>query len=199
MSDKEHESDGGARGSDREESASSFQQRQETASGQPSLEDAEEVAEPTERQLLLLFSQGGNRFAVAVDNVLEVVPVPESTWVPGVAGWVQGVANFRGEIISIVSLGHFLDLDQAVPANGSSRLLVVQSREDLVRSGLVVDGVHGDVRASRDEIRPLTGAVQPRLAPYLRGLLRAKDELHALLDLESLLLSEEFRAVGSVR
>jgi len=148
---------------------------------------------------MLLFSQGGNRFAVEIESVLEVGPVPEHTWVPGVPGWVRGVANFRGEIISIVALGELLGLGQGDVAPGSRRMLVARALGGPVRSGLIVDGVHGNVRLARKQIRPLGGPVQEGVAPYLSGLLQAKGELHALLDVERLLLSDTFRALGSVR
>ncbi|MGD2114392.1 MAG: chemotaxis protein CheW [Acidobacteriota bacterium] len=152
-----------------------------------------------DRLRVLLFSQGGSRFAAEIERVLEVSPVPDFTPVPGVPGWVKGIANFRGEIISIVALGELLGLGPSAVTSGSRRLLVAQALGEPVRSGLIVDGVHGNLRVSRDELRPLAGRAQQGLSPYLSGLLQAKGELHALLDVERLLLSDDFRIPGDGR
>lgn len=144
----------------------------------------------TERHIV--FSLADTRCAAAVGNVVEIGLVPEVTFVPNVPAWVRGVANLRGEIVAVLDLRRLLDLeDHGRP--GGERMLTVRSGEEDVTAGLVVDGIHGVAGISGERLAPPTAPVADRLAPYLRGVTEHQERVLAVLDLETLLLSEEVR------
>lgn len=113
------------------------------------------------------FSMNGQRFVASLDEVAEVIPVPNYTTVPGAQGWMKGLANLRGRLLPVMDLIAFFNLTSSV--NDRYRRLLVIDRGDLY-SGLVVDEVwgmqhfpvdshHQDVSASMDEVKPfVTGA-----------------------------------------
>jgi chemotaxis signal transduction protein len=144
----------------------------------------------------VLLSQSGSSFAVPIRDVQEVGSVPVYTWVPGAPLWVLGVTNFRGEIISVVDLGEFLALEPST-ALAPRRMVVAKSHQRSLVSGFVVDAVGGEVRIGAEQVRPPTAPVDERIQPYLQGVFRAKGEIHALLDLERLMLSDAFRVLRS--
>src|SRR5215469_692173 len=61
-------------------------------------------------QLNVAFSLGGSGCVFPAEYVLEVGQIPKITPVPNVPYWLAGVANRRGDIISVVDLRAFLEL-----------------------------------------------------------------------------------------
>src|SRR5688500_9722847 len=53
------------------------------------------------------FRLGDMRLVTPLDHVLEVLPPPQWTAVPSVKHWLKGVANVRGNLITIVDLCEF--------------------------------------------------------------------------------------------
>src|SRR5262249_2239641 len=95
---------------------------------------------PGERHLI--FSLADGDCAVPAAQVLQVDRPPERRRGPNVPDWVLGVANARGDIISLVDLRGFLGLPPPEHP-GRSRVVVVRSRDAELTTGLVVDRVVG--------------------------------------------------------
>ena len=47
---------------------------------------------------------GGERYALPIENVLEVTPLGELSGVPGAGGAVLGVRNLRGQVLPVFDL-----------------------------------------------------------------------------------------------
>ena len=52
---------------------------------------------------------GKQRLASGFDEVVEILPVPALTPVPGAQPWMLGVANMRGNLLPVVDLKWFLE------------------------------------------------------------------------------------------
>ncbi|HEU0264443.1 MAG TPA: chemotaxis protein CheW, partial [Geobacterales bacterium] len=87
-----------------------------------------------ELRRLLLFSAGGQRFAIRLSEVAEVVePVPLNS-VPRAPAFIVGAINFHGTVVPVVDLAHFLG---ATPLKGEGKFVVLDQRH--VQLALVVD------------------------------------------------------------
>jgi purine-binding chemotaxis protein CheW len=140
----------------------------------------------------VVFSLAGTDYAVPLANVLEIGLPLAVTPTPSVPEWVLGVANLRGDIISLVDLRAFFGLERS-PADRGRRVLVVRAREEEMTTGLVVDRVKGMRHLLPERVAPPAGLGQDRLTAYARGVLEHEGRLLVLLDLDRLLLSEEMR------
>jgi uncharacterized repeat protein (TIGR01451 family) len=156
---------------------------------------------PTERskaaaagdeQPYVIFTLLGTDYAVPIGNVVEMTRPLPATPVPNVPDWVLGVANFRGDIVSLVDFRLFLGLERP-GALADQRLLVVRDRQENTTAGLLVDGVRGMRRLPPQRFRPAATPFQNRLAPYLGGVTDFEGRLLAVLDLDQLLTSPELR------
>lgn len=143
-------------------------------------------------EVFILFSLAGGRYAVAMDRLREVGRVPAYTAVPNVPRWVRGVANFRGEILSLVDLGDFLGLGPA-PSLELCRVLVAEGDNGEVASGLVVERIDGEAAVVLAEIQPPAASTPPALTPYLAGVFRRAGDVRAVLDMDALLGSPAFK------
>ena len=98
---------------------------------------------------------GGSRYAVPATAVAEVVEVPVLTRVPGLPGWVVGVANWRGHVLPVIDLKPLLGVvPAALPS--SARVVVVVDETEV---GIVADAVLGlvDVPVELPELPPALG------------------------------------------
>jgi purine-binding chemotaxis protein CheW len=145
----------------------------------------------------LLFTIQGTCFAVPVSLIEEVDLPPTLTPVPHVPPWLLGVANLRGEIVSVVSLAGFFGLGIA-PFTADTRLMLARSPSDELQLGLVADRVRGIQSLRPDQAAPVSSPWEGMLRPYLRGVIETADERVVLLDLEQLLLSSTMRLTESV-
>ena len=88
----------------------------------------------------VVFGIADTRLACRIDRVGEILPCPPSTPVPGAKPWIIGLANVRGELLTIVDLSWYLS-GTRTPLTGESRLL--SSTLNKAPIGLLVDEVYG--------------------------------------------------------
>ena len=69
------------------------------------------------------FRIGPKRLASGFDEVVEIIPMPQVTPVPGAQPWMLGVANIRGNLLPIVDLKQFLEGERTVLHEGQRVLI----------------------------------------------------------------------------
>jgi purine-binding chemotaxis protein CheW len=146
-------------------------------------------AAPTTR--FVQFTVASTCYAVAQTLVTELRRVPAITLVPQTPSWLRGVANVRGDVLSVVDLRAFLGLEATSPHTG--RMLIVRLLDQDFSAGLLVDGIDRIVTLDRDAIRPPASPLEGPLAPFLAGVCVADERLVAVLDLGRLLRSPDIR------
>ena len=139
-----------------------------------------------------MFGVGSTEYAVPILTVSEVVRPLKITPVPNVPEWVLGVANLRGDIISVVDLR--LLFGQPAPESlPSNRMLVVHSQNEEVTSGLIVDRASGIFDLPQEQIRSPSAPIDDKVSPFMQGVSEVNDRLLVVLDLNQLLLSTEMQ------
>lgn len=140
------------------------------------------------------FRLGAESFVCARNDVREVIPVPEQiTRVPGAKAWLRGIANVRGQLMTVVDLRAFLGAGSAA-TDRRARLLLLASRD--VPTGLIVDEVLGFRRFGETESSDETPATVTRCEKYLRGGFRRGSETWPRFSLNKLLEDDHFLAAG---
>jgi twitching motility protein PilI len=124
-------------------------------------------------------------------EVDEVLTLPTYTRVPGVKPWLNGVANIRGRLLSVVDLGQMLG-GAACSRSPKSRLLAI--RKDDLYSGVVVDEVLGLQTFSSQE-QQQSNAVAPEVEPYVKGRFEKGDQHWTVFSLYQLVDAPEFLSV----
>ena len=61
-----------------------------------------------ERVKMVIFRSDASRYAFYGSDVREILPACEISWVPGLPDYLPGLINVRGDIESVVNIGHFL-------------------------------------------------------------------------------------------
>ncbi len=155
-------------------------------------EDDELPEERDSKKILrvLVFSLGKENYCVDVRQAKEVMRMPEMTRVPNVPAFVLGVANLRGEIISILDMHYFFGLE----SQGKSqdvRIIVTDLTGEAV--ALRVDRVKDTIGIDEDDVQAPLATLKGRLAGYTRGQVKYGEDILIFLDLEKVLQCDEMR------
>ncbi len=163
---------------------------------------ATQVAEQTEKTenaavidfKMVTFSLAGKDYAIDIMNVKEIAKAGRFTYVPNALPFVLGVYNLRGEIIPILDLRLFFNVD--VPERTENKLenLLILSVEEQT-FGVVVDKIDKVVGVQKSSIQPphpLFGDINIR---YIEGVIEANKRLYVLLDVTKIFSAKE--AVGN--
>jgi len=135
------------------------------------------------------FRIGDSRLVCGIDQVHEFLPIPAFTPVPGTKPWILGLANMRGELLTIVDLAWFLN-GQRSDVSMRTRLLAATLRGRPI--GLLVDEVFGQRHFVSDEgKKPRMPKTSP-LKNFVHTQYRSGKEVWQELDLESLFSTSEF-------
>jgi purine-binding chemotaxis protein CheW len=151
----------------------------------------------------LMLTIEGERYAVDILDVREIIKYRPPTTVPMAPGYIQGVINLRGRVLPVVDLVTRL-------GRGSSRIgrnsaiVVLQRREGGAAGqgvGIVVEAVNKVLHLADDDIQPPTGAGGDHpLAELVRGMVREDDLFVLVMDADHVIALNDVdpRALGGV-
>ena len=86
------------------------------------------------------FSVGDIHMTCNIDHISEILPCPQATPVPGAKPWIIGLANVRGELLTVVDLCWFLT-GVRTPITARTRLLGTSLNKAPI--GLLIDEIFG--------------------------------------------------------
>ena len=163
---------------------------------QESLDNAPGLPQETEAVKLwsgVGFRLGEVMLVTPLDHVLEILPPPPMTLVPGVKSWLKGVANVRGNLITIVDLPEYFG-KSPVFIDDKARMLIMNAPG--MSAGLLVNEVLG-LRHFDEELerQDLSGLDDPVVA-QLNGAFLRDNVLWGVFDMRSLAESPAFRHVA---
>lgn len=142
---------------------------------------------------LVVFNIGKELYGVGIDNVQEIVRVPEVTEVPDAPAFLEGVINLRGRIVPVIDLRKRLRL-QGMEKTKSTRVLITENGKSQV--GLLVDSVSEVLKVQPDDIEAPPEMVSAIGVEYITGVAKMEERLIILLDLKKILSIEDMKKVG---
>lgn len=147
---------------------------------------------------MVTFSLAGKDYGIDIMYIKEIAKAGRFTYVPNVLPFVLGVYNLRGEIIPILDLRLFFNIE--VPPRTENKLenMLILSVEDQT-FGLVVDKIDKVVGVQKSTIQPphpLFGDINIK---YIDGVVEANKSLYVLLDVTKIFSSADTEDVEKVR
>jgi twitching motility protein PilI len=142
---------------------------------------------------------GGKRLASGFNEVVEILPMPQVTPVPGAQPWLLGVANIRGNLLPIVDLKQFLEGERTVIHEGQRVLIVRQPGGDVA---VTIDELFGQRSFNDAQQQPSDALAQSVLAQgrYTHFVDRVYDlgeDSWGIFSLERLARTPEFRQAAA--
>lgn len=137
----------------------------------------------------IAFSIGDTRLVCSVESVQEFLPLPQVTRVPGTKPFILGLSNVRGDLVTIIDLGCYLNGTRS-SLTMRSRLLSATLRGRPV--GLMVDEVFGQRNfVANDADQPELDGESP-FEGLVRKRHRSGSDTWLELDLDALFNSAGF-------
>lgn len=140
---------------------------------------------------LVLFSLGGEEYAISITQVKEIIQYKNATKLPNTPLYMEGIISLRGKIVPVVDLASRLEL--AVSENSDKRALIVETAGREI--GIVVDEVTEVLQLQDSAIEPPPAATANG---YIRGIGKEGNRLLILLDTDRLFSKDEIEELKKV-
>ena len=137
---------------------------------------------------------GARRLASGFDEVLEVLPMPQVTPVPGSQPWMLGVANIRGNLLPIVDLKQFLEGERTVLHEGQRVLIVRQPGGDVA---VTIDEMYGQRSFQQEQQVEPEELAEGRYEHLIERAYRVDDNAWGIFSLDRLSRTPEFRQAAA--
>ena len=139
---------------------------------------------------MVTFSLADKDYSIDIMHVKEIAKAGRFTYVPNTLPFVLGVYNLRGEIIPILDLRVFFNIE--VPPRDENKLenmLILQVEDQ--KFGVVVDKIDKVIGVQKSTIQPphpLFGDINIK---YIDGVVESNNRLYVLLDITRIFSSKE--------
>jgi purine-binding chemotaxis protein CheW len=134
----------------------------------------------------VVFSLENQLYSVLVEEVVEVLRVPNITPVPGITKNIEGVINLRGNIIPVLNLHKRFQL--TIPEkNRKNRIVIVQGKNENI--GLIVEEVWMVTKFEEENLEAKTNT--NLMHNVLQGYAKMDGQVIGILNLEKVLYNED--------
>ncbi len=137
---------------------------------------------------------GRRRLASAFGEVIEILPIPQITPVPGAQPWMLGVANIRGSLLPIVDLKQFLEGERTVLQESQRVLIVRQPGGDVA---VTIDELFGQRSFVEEEEVSAERIAEGRYAHFIDRAYQNADATWGVFSLDRLGRTPEFRQAAA--
>lgn len=137
---------------------------------------------------IIIFELNKERYAADIKEVERILGYEEPTVLPEAPHFVKGVINHEEKILPIISLSKKFNIGEGT--NYESKKIIVVKRKEK-KFGIIVDNVYEvrDIDGGCVENAPeITNTSERR---YISGLIKLKNNIVILLDLEKILSIED--------
>lgn len=133
-------------------------------------------------------------YGINVMQVQEVLRYTEIAPVPGAPGYVLGIINLRGNVVTVIDTrARFGLIPGEVTEN--SRIVIIEAEKQVI--GIMVDSVAEVVYLRSSEIESAPNVGTEESAKFIQGVCNRSEELLILVDLNKLLSDDEWDELSS--
>ena len=143
----------------------------------------------------LTFVLGEEIYGIEILKAREIIGLMDITTVPQTPDYMKGVINLRGKVIPVIDLRMKFSMQEEEHTQETC-VIVVEVHNTSI--GLIVDSVSevSDIRDGEIENAPRFG--QGIDTSFIMGIGKVKDKIIILLDIDTVLSSEELEIVGEL-
>lgn len=145
----------------------------------------------------LTFTLAKEEFGIGILTVKEIIGMMPITPLPQTPDWGLGVINLRGKVIPVVDLRLKFGMESREFDERTCIVVVeVQSGDQILSIGLVVDAVNEVANIKEDEVEETPSFGLELDAKYILGMAKAGNQVRILLDMEHVLGGCELSSFG---
>ncbi len=136
----------------------------------------------------VVFKLDEEEFGIDIMNVKEIIPYQESMQVPNTPDFIEGIINYRGNVIPIINLKRRFKLGTQEITKDTRIIVITLENKEI---GFIVDEASQTLRLEENQIDPAPDIISGVDRKYIIGVGKLDDRLLILLDLEMVLTDEE--------
>ncbi|MCX6101982.1 MAG: chemotaxis protein CheW [Proteobacteria bacterium] len=148
--------------------------------------DGEQAAEFVDKMQFIGIKIAGEEFLLSIDFINEIIMLPNITYVPNSAKYIEGVVNLRGTILPVVNMRKMMGMSRGEATSGT-RIIICKEENLNVRAGLLVDNITFVVALLPDEIDSSSPPSAASGHELLSGVSKHGSVVSGVLDLEKIL------------
>lgn len=133
---------------------------------------------------LFCFFIGNQEIGINIGNVIETSSIETFTVLPNVPKFIVGLVNLRGEIVPIISLIKFLQMNY----NESLSKVIYLKRDDIV-FGVSITSLSKTIQVEEKDILPYPKNVSQELREYYSGIIHYGERNIQILDVDTVINS----------
>jgi purine-binding chemotaxis protein CheW len=137
---------------------------------------------------VLIFIVGDEYYATDIAEVERILGYEETTRLPDSPEFVDGLINYEGGILPIISISKRFNLSYNVSKDDSK---IIVSKQNDGKFGIIVDGVSEVKNIIKDNIESTPKVVSGLSKRYIKGLIKLDGKIIILLNLANILTEEE--------
>ena len=142
----------------------------------------------TDRSQIVTFRLGEDLFAADIHSVERVLRWQESTPIPNVPAWIEGVLEYQGRVVPVINLRRRFEMPAREAAN-DTRILVFNTGGEWIAA--TVDAVLDVSGLELARVAPPPPLFRGLAGEYLKGIVRREARLVIFLDVDRLLSTNE--------
>ncbi|MBM4277827.1 MAG: purine-binding chemotaxis protein CheW [Deltaproteobacteria bacterium] len=133
---------------------------------------------------LVIFRLSREWYGVEITKVKEAIKAGKITYLPSSPGYIAGIVNLRGNILSVTDLKTILGLPHEEPTE-KARILAIEY--GMVNTGFFVDEVVESMEVPKSKITSVLPTIPSEVAKYIKGQCKMEDKLIAIINVERIL------------
>jgi len=126
-------------------------------------------------------------FAIEISKVIEILQVENLTKVPNASEFIEGILNFRGEIVPVINLQKRFNFKSFSEEGQIVIVVEVPSEEKLIRLGLLVNDVTDVIEIKFRDIRTVPELGINYNPAFLEGFVEVSGQITMILDVNKVL------------
>ena len=144
----------------------------------------------------LTFKLADEEYGLEILKVKEIIGLMNITKVPQTPESVRGVINLRGKVIPVTDLRVKFSMEKIEDTNATCIIVVDVSRNRInTLIGILVDSVSEVMEIREDEIEDAPAFGAEVNTDYILGMSKTKDKVIMLLDINRVLIEENFEPI----
>lgn len=137
---------------------------------------------------ILVFKLNGEYFATDIMEVERILGSIGTTKLPDSPSFLEGIIKYEEEVIPVINLSNKFGFNSS-SVDSTSKVIVV--KKEIGKFGVIVDDVN-EVTTVNEEVIDYSSSVATIISrKYMKGIIREKNNLIILLDLNKVLLEKE--------
>ena len=140
---------------------------------------------------LLKFTLGNETYAFETSEVREIYKVFEITSIPSTPGFLEGIINVRGEILSVINIKQFFNLEITEKSEIKNIIILQKANKTL---GILADEILGVFNIPKDNLQSSLPTLDSSGDKYLKGITQDRIVVlsaNEILNDKNLIINEE--------